>query len=129
MNKLGIAEIVAQDTAQEAVMSGGADGRRNIPREKEDDEERAKRQRTEKKSEPEMDVSNVAKIEDRRRILDLRRDGWELENVNHRDAAMFCAGELRPRVTLTSCTPRSQLESTCDPCRAQGTSATSQTIQ
>ena len=36
---------VAQDTAQDTVMSGRADGRRNSPRETEDDEERAKRQR------------------------------------------------------------------------------------
>ena len=79
-------------------MSGGADRRRTIPLETEDDEERAKRQRTEKKTELEMEVSNVAKINDRRRILDLRRDGWEPENIRHRDAAMFCACELRPRV-------------------------------
>ena len=72
---------VAQDTAQNTVMSGG---------EKEDDEERVKRQRTEKKTELEMEVSNVAKINDSRRILDSRRDGWELEHVNHRDAAMIC---------------------------------------
>ena len=63
------------------------EGRRTIPRETEDDEERAKRQRTEKKTELEMEVSNVAKINDRRRILDLRRDGWELENIRHRDAS------------------------------------------
>ena len=65
-------------------------------------------------------MSSVAKINDSRRILDLRRDGWELENVNHRDAAMFCACELRPRVILTRCTKRTQLESTWDLCRAQG---------
>ena len=45
---------------RDAVMSGGTDGRRNSPHEKEDDEERAKRQRTEKKAELEMEVSNVA---------------------------------------------------------------------
>ena len=50
-------------------MSGGADRRRTVPRETEDDEERAKRQRTEKKTELEMEVSNVAKVNDRRRIL------------------------------------------------------------
>ena len=93
-------------------MSGGADRRRTIPRETEDDEERPKRQRTEKKTELEMEVSNVAKINDRRRILDLRRDGWELENIRHRDAAMFC--ELCPRVMLTRCTNQTQLESTWD---------------
>ena len=76
---------------------GRADRRRTIPRETEDDEERAKRQRTEKKAGLEMEVSNVAKINDRRRVLDLRRDGWELEDVRHRDAAMFYACELRPQ--------------------------------
>ena len=35
-------------------------------------------------------------------------------------AAMFCACELRPRVMLTRCTKRTQLESTRDSCRAQG---------
>ena len=53
------------------MVSAGADGRRNSPREKEDDEERAKRQRTEKKTELEMEVSSVAKIIDSRKILDL----------------------------------------------------------
>ena len=100
---------------------GRADRRRTIPRETEDDEERAKRQRTEKKTGLEMEVSNVAKINDRRRVLDLRRDGWELEDVRHRDAAMFYACELRPRVIRTRCTKRNQLESTWDLCRAQGT--------
>ena len=104
-----VAGCVARDAAQETVMSGGADRRRTIPREKEDDEERTKRQRTEKKTELEMEASNVANINDSRRILDLRRDGWELENVNHRDAAMFCACELRPRVILTRCAKRTQL--------------------
>ena len=99
-------------------MSGGADGRRNTLRVKEYDEERANRQRTEKNIELDMEVSKVAKINDSRRILDLRRDGWELENDNHRDAAMFCACELRPRVILTRCTKRTQLESTRDLCRA-----------
>ena len=74
-------------------MSGGTGGRRNSPREREDDKERVKRQRTEEKTELEMEVSYVAKINDSRRILDLRRAGWELENVSHRDAAMFCACE------------------------------------
>ena len=106
----------ALDAAQDTTMSGGTDGRRTIPRETEDDEERAKRQRTEKKTELEMEVSNVAKITDKRRILDLRRDGWELENIRHRDAAMFCACELRRRVIRTRCTKRNQLESTWDPC-------------
>ena len=92
-------------------MSGGADGRRNSPREKEDDGERAKA----------PGKSNVAKINDSRRILDLRRDGRELEHVNHRDAVMFCACELRPRVMLTRCTKRTQLESTWDFRRAQRT--------
>ena len=41
---------------------------------------RAKRQRTEKKTEQEMEVSYVAKVKDSRRILDLRRDGWEPES-------------------------------------------------
>ena len=100
-------------------MSG--DGRRNSSREKEDDEERAKRQRTEKKTELEMEVSNVTKINDGRRILDMRRDIWELEDVKHRDAAKFRACELRPRVVLTHCTKRTQLESPWDLCRAQGT--------
>ena len=77
----------AQDAAQDTVMSG-ADGRRNSFREKEEDEERAKRQRTGNETALEMEVSNVAKINDSRRFLDLRRDGWELENVNHLDAAM-----------------------------------------
>ena len=101
-------------------MSGGDDRRRTIPRETEDDEERAKRQRTEKKTELEMEVSSVAKINDRRRIPDLRRVGWELENIIHREAAMFCACELRPRVIRTRCTKRNQLESTWDLCGAQG---------
>ena len=55
-----------------------------------------------------MEVSNVAKIKDSQRIL--RPDGWELENINHSDAAMFCACGLRPRVILTRCTERTQLE-------------------
>ena len=66
-------------------------------------------------------VPNVAKTNDRRRILDLRRDGWELENIRHRDAAVFCACELRPRVIRTRCTKGNLLESTWDLCRAQGT--------
>ena len=127
----GAAPDAAQDTA------GGDNRRRTIPRETEDDEERAKRQRTEKKTKLEMEVSNVAKVNDRRRILDLRRDGWELENIRHRDAAMFCACELWGRVIRTRCTKRNQLESTWDLCRAQGaqglgtcanSSAASQTI-
>ena len=112
---------VAQDAAQDTVMSGGAVDRRNSPREKEDDEERAKRQRMEKKTELEMEVSSgKISMTAEESCLDLRRDGFELENVNHRDAAMFCACELRPRVTLTRCTKRTQLESTWDVCRAQG---------
>ena len=98
-----VAGSAAPDAAQDTAMSGGADRRITIPRETEDDEERAKRQRTEKKTELEMEVSNVAKINDKRRILDLRRDGWELENIRHRDAAMFCACELCPRVIRTRC--------------------------
>ena len=110
-----VAGSVAQGTTQDAVMSGGAYGRRNSHREKENNEERAKRQRTEKKTELEMEVSDVVEMNDsRRKNLDLRRDCWELENVNHRDAAMFCACELRPRVLLTRCTKRTQLESTWD---------------
>ena len=93
---------------------GLTDRRRTIPRETEDDEERPKRQRTEKKAELEMEVPNVAKINDRRRILDLRRDRWELENIRHRDASMYCACELCPRVMLTRCTNQTQLESTWD---------------
>ena len=81
-----VAGGVAQDTAQDAEMSGAADGRTN--------EERAKRQRTEKKTELDVEVSNVAKIIESRRILDLRRDGWKPENVNNRNAATFCACEL-----------------------------------
>ena len=126
-----VAGGVAQNAAQDTAMSGGANGRSTSPREKEDDEERGKRQRTEKKTEVDMEVSSVAKISDRRRILDFRRDGLELENINHRDAAMFSACELRPRVILTHCTKRTQHESTWDLCRAQGdmcanSSATSQ---
>ena len=43
-----VAGSVAQDAAQDTVMSGRADGRRTCSREGQDDEERAKRQRTEK---------------------------------------------------------------------------------
>ena len=69
-----------------------------------------------------IDCGSMLVAKDRsRRILDLRRDGWELENINHRDAAMFCACELRPRVMLMRCTKRSQLEATWGPCRAQET--------
>ena len=74
-----VAGVSLKIRPQDAVMSGGADGPRNSPREKEDDEERASRQRTEKKTELEVEVSNVARINDSRRILDLRRDSWELE--------------------------------------------------
>ena len=102
-----VAGSVAQDAAQDIVMSRGADGCRTSPCEKEDDDERAKRHRTEK-TELEMEVSNEAKIKDSRRVLDLRRDGWEQENINHRDAAMFCTCELRRSVILTCCTKRSQ---------------------
>ena len=116
-----VAGVVAQDAAQDTAMPGGADERRTSPSEKEDDEEQVKRQRTERKTEPEMEVSNVAKIDDSRRILDLRRDGWERENISHRDAAMFCACELRARVIIKCCTKRTQLESTWDLCRAQWT--------
>ena len=42
---------VPQDAAQDPVMSCRADGRRTSPREGQDDEERAKRQGTEKKTE------------------------------------------------------------------------------
>ena len=73
---------------------GCAAWRRTSPREGEDDEGQAKRQRTEK-TELEMEMSNVAKIKDSQRIL--RPDGWELENINHSDAAMFCTCGLRPR--------------------------------
>ena len=73
-----------------------------------------------KKTELEMEVSKVAKINDSRRHLDFRRDGWELENIIRRDAAMFCACELRPRVILTRCTKRTQVESTWDLCQVQG---------
>ena len=116
-----VAGGVAQDAAQDTAMPGGADERRTSPSEKEDDEEQVKRQRTERKTEPEMEVSNVAKIDDSRRILDLRRDGWERENISHRDAAMFCACELRARFILKCCPKRTQLESTWDLCRPQWT--------
>ena len=72
---IAVAGGAAPDAVQDTAMSGGDD--------------RSKRQRTEKKTEPEMEVSSVAKINDRRRILDSRRDGWELENIRHRDAAMI----------------------------------------
>ena len=111
-----VARGVTQDAAQGAVISGEADGRRTSLREKKDDEERAKRQRTEKKKELEMEVSDVAKINDSRRILDLRRDGWEQANINHSDAAMIFACEMRRRVILTRCIKRTQLESTWDLC-------------
>ena len=68
-------EVSLKLLPQDSVMSGGADGCRTSLREKEDDKERAKRQRTEKKTELEMEVSCVAQINDSRRILDLRRDG------------------------------------------------------
>ena len=42
------------------------------------------------------------------------------EDINHRDAAMFCTCGLRPKVILARCTKRSQLESTWDLRRAQG---------
>ena len=93
-------------------------GAEPVPVRRQDDEERGKRQRAEE-AELEMEVSNVAQIKDNRRMLDLRCDGWELEHINHRDAAMFCTCELRPRVILARCTKRSQLESTWDLCRAQ----------
>ena len=65
-------------------MSGGAYGRRNSHREKENNEERGKRQRTEKKTEVEMEVSKVAKMPmHSRRIPDLGRDGWKLENTSN----------------------------------------------
>ena len=119
--RLQEAERRTRDTAGErAAKRIKLHGRRNSPREKEDDKERAKRQRTEKKTQQEMEVSNVAKVNDRRRILDMRRDGWEPANVNQLVAAMFCASELRPRVMLTTCTERTQLESTWALCRAQG---------
>ena len=47
-----------------------------------------------------------------RRFLDLRRDGWELENVSHLDAAML---ESSSRVHQADSTG-----STWDLCRAQG---------
>ena len=81
-----VAGGVPRDAAQDTVVSGGADG----PREGHDGKEPAKRQRTEK-TELEMEASNVAKIKDSRRILEQRRDGWALENINHRDAAMRTA--------------------------------------
>ena len=65
-------------------------------------------------------MSNVAKINDSRRILDLRRDGWELENVNHRDAAMFCACGLRPRVIAHALHQEDSTEINMG-CRAQWT--------
>ena len=68
-----------------------------------------------------MEVTNVAKVADSRRILDLQRDGWEQQNICHRDAAMCCICELRPRVILTRCIKRSQLDSTRELCRAQRT--------
>ena len=86
---------VAQNAAQDTVMSGGAAGRRRTSpvrkkttRSERDDSARRRRQKLD------MEVSNVAKINDCRRILDLRRDGWELENITHREAAIFCAFEL-----------------------------------
>ena len=113
-------ELSLKNAAQDTVLSGGADGRRTSLGEGHDDEDRAKLQRTEK-TDLEMEVSYVAKVKDSRRILDLRRDGREVEHINHRDAAMFCTCELQPRVILTRCTHRSQVKSTWDLCRAQGT--------
>ena len=91
--------LQVQDAAQDTVMSGRADGRRTSPP-KGHEEERAKRQRTEN-IELKMEVSNMAKNKDSWRILDLQRDGWEQENINRRDAAMFCTCELQPREILT----------------------------
>ena len=54
-----VAGGVAQDTAQDAVMSGALDGRTNSLHEKGDDEERAQRQRTEKKTELDMEDVTV----------------------------------------------------------------------
>ena len=110
-----VAGGVPRDAAQDTVVSGGADG----PREGHPGKEPAKRQRTEK-TELEMEASNVAKIKDSRRILEQRRNGWALENINHRDAAMLCTGELQRKVIVTHCTKRAQLDSTWDLCRAQG---------
>ena len=47
-----------------------------------------------------MGVSNVADFKNKRiinsqRILELRRGGWERENINFHDASMFCSCELR----------------------------------
>ena len=67
-----------------------------------------------------MEVPHVAKITDSRRIRHLRRDGWEQENINHRDAEIFCIYELATQVILTRYMKRSQLETTWDICRTQG---------
>ena len=94
---------VAQNAVQDAAISGGDDRRRTIPRVIEDDEDRAKQQRTEE------DRTGDG-ISDRRRILDLRRDGWELENTD--TVTQRCSVlELRPRVIRTRCTKWNQMES------------------
>ena len=78
-----------------------------------DDEERAKRQRTEQ-TEMEMEVRQG---QPKNPGPAMRR--LKLENINHRDAAMFRNCELRTKVILTRCNKRSQLESTWDLCQAQ----------
>ena len=68
-----VAGGAAPDAAQDTAMSRGDDRCRTIARETEDDEENDNARK--KKTELETEVSNAAKINDRRRILDLRRDG------------------------------------------------------
>ena len=66
---------VVQDAGQDTVMSEVLMGAEPVPVREQDDEDRAKRQRTEE-TEKEMDVSNVSKIKDSRRILHLRGGNW-----------------------------------------------------
>ena len=79
VSTMSLQEVSLKTRLQDAVSSEGLVGVES-PREKEDDEERAKQQRKNKKTELE-EVLNVAKIHDSR-ILALQRDCWELEDVN-----------------------------------------------
>ena len=65
--RVAIAGRVAQDAAQDTELEGAEP----VPVRMNMTKKRAKRQRTEKKTEQDMEVSHVAKLKDSRRILDL----------------------------------------------------------
>ena len=53
------------------------------------------------------------------RILDLTKDGWDLDISCHRDAALYCIGRIRPKLVHMKCVKLNQLSGAWNACKLQ----------